>query len=509
MQFNISSRLCTALTSAVLMTGLVALPGIAAAQEYLPVPNPINPSLDPPMPPGSIDDIAARMAARRAAQTNPTAPITIAPATSIPPTSTMSMNYENAPVDIIMKDMARAFGFIIVVNTALPQRVTVHVPNSINADEAVGILNSMLLTQGYGTISSKTDSGPQAKTILRVATVLEVKKSLIPVYEGADPNMIPLNDTLITQIIPLKYISAVGLRNDLIPMISNDADVTANNMANCIIITDTSAKIHRLVSILATLDKIAADRPAPAPPVAGGRGSMSPRPSDIPYIMSMVVDGGAFQIRHGDILGEVICPRIDITAPVAGTLAKVNVHDGQSVKVGDILFELDPRAAQTELLVAQARLASARAKLPPAGTAGQSEIDAAKAEIAAEEAVVELDRHNLAALQIRAPFDGTLTTVDAAPGQYLHLNSLPLTQIVCTGDLKITFKLAFNDRTRLKVGQKISFTVGDKLPAFPAEIIFISPAADSSNRTEIRARFTDATTPLIPGVLGTVIIPDL
>jgi multidrug efflux pump subunit AcrA (membrane-fusion protein) len=189
-------------------------------------------------------------------------------------------------------------------------------------------------------------------------------------------------------------------------------------------------------------------------------------------------------------------------------LAKVNVRDGQTVKAGDILFEFDPRAAQTELQISQSRLAIARAKMPPA-VAGQSEVDAAKAEIAAAEALIELDRLNLQALQIRAPIGGVLTTVDAVPGQYLHLNGPPLTQVIGTGDLKITFKLAFNDRTLLKVGRKITFTVGDKLQPFPAEITFISPTADSSNRTEIRARLTGEVEPLVPGVLGTVTIPDL
>ncbi len=420
----------------------------------------------------------------------------------------MWFRFENVPVDTILEEVSRHFGIITLKTVPMPARITVTVQNQVTADEAVQLLNNILFSQGYGLIESAT-SGPNPQRVLRIAPITEVKKANIPVYNSADPNTIKFTDNIITQIIPLKTLSAVRLRNDMLSLFSADADVTANAESNCIIITDTSAKIHKIVEVISTLDKVATDRPTPAPaaPVGSGRGSPGVRPGEIPYVMSMVVDGAAMQFRQGDILGEVFCSKADIATPAGGILAKVSVKEGQSVKAGQVLAEFDGSAARAEMQAAEARLQMARAKIP-AGAAGPGEMERAKAEVVAEEAAVSLCRQKLDALQIKSPLDGSVTTMDFSAGQYVPAGTV-LTQVVGTGDLKLSFRLAFNDRTRLKVGQKITFAVGDKIPAFPAEITYISPTTDSSNRTEIRARFTGPTGVLIPGVLGTVAIPEL
>ncbi len=165
-----------------------------------------------------------------------------------------AMNYVDARLDDILSDFGKTFGFIVVKNVQTPQRVTIQNPNPVTADEAVQLLNSALLTQGYGTIQSKTDNTPNAKTILRIASIQEAKKSLIPVRTGADPSDIPLSDSIITQVIPLKNVDAASLRKDLASFISSDADVTVNAGSNTLVVTDTSAKIHRLAEVIQSLD---------------------------------------------------------------------------------------------------------------------------------------------------------------------------------------------------------------------------------------------------------------
>src|SRR5207245_91958 len=81
------------------------------------------------------------------------------------------------------------------------------------------------------------------------------KKANIPVHFGAQPEEIKVSEELITQVIPVSSVDAVKLRTDLTPLLSADADVTANAASNTIIVTDSSANIHRLVKIIAALDQ--------------------------------------------------------------------------------------------------------------------------------------------------------------------------------------------------------------------------------------------------------------
>jgi hypothetical protein len=89
---------------------------------------------------------------------------------------------------------------------------------------------------------------------LAVAVLREKNKGRHPVAFGNDPEAIPLDDTVITQIIPLNTISAVLLRNDLMPLMSADAEVTADDDSNWLVVTDTSAKVNRIVQIIGKLD---------------------------------------------------------------------------------------------------------------------------------------------------------------------------------------------------------------------------------------------------------------
>ena len=49
---------------------------------------------------------------------------------------------------------------------------------------------------------------------------------------------------------------AAVARNDIMPLVSSDADLSANAVSNSLVITDTSAKINRLTQIIQKLDNV-------------------------------------------------------------------------------------------------------------------------------------------------------------------------------------------------------------------------------------------------------------
>ena len=125
------------------------------------------------------------------------------------------------------------------------------------------------------------------------------------------------------------------------------------------------------------------------------------------------------------IASVAVKPRID------GQIAKVAVQDGQEVKAGDLLFQLDSRQAQAALDQALATLERDRAqlagaqreldRLTPLGRkdyaskqqldAAQTNVEAAQATLKADQAAVEGAQVQLSYTTIRAPIDGRLGTV--------------------------------------------------------------------------------------------------
>ncbi len=170
-----------------------------------------------------------------------------APKPARAPTTQISLNFKDAPIDAVLDQLSSMAGFVVVKDTPLTGRVTVLSKQPVSPEEAVSLLNAVLKTNGYTAI--------QAGRILTITTRDKAKKANVPVFFGDDPKQIALTDTLITQVIPLKSVDAVKLKKDLEPLIGTDADVTSNAASNTLIITDTSINVFRIVNIVSALDK--------------------------------------------------------------------------------------------------------------------------------------------------------------------------------------------------------------------------------------------------------------
>ncbi|MGB7158164.1 MAG: type II secretion system secretin GspD [Tepidisphaeraceae bacterium] len=161
------------------------------------------------------------------------------------------LNFKDASIDIVLDELSAAAGFIVVKEVKPEGKVTLVSKQAVNPTEAIALLNTVLKNAGYAAI--------QQERILKIVRRDAAKRANIPVRSGSDPTKIEKTDELITQVIPLRQADAVQLRQDLAPLISTEADFTANQSSNALVITDTSANIRRVVEIVAALDGHLAD----------------------------------------------------------------------------------------------------------------------------------------------------------------------------------------------------------------------------------------------------------
>lgn len=166
----------------------------------------------------------------------------------------LTLNFQDASIDTVLDELSTTAGFIVVKQVRPEGRVTLVSKQPITADEAIPLLNTVLRNAGTGYAAIQQDR------ILKIVDLNAAKTLNIPVYSGADPDKIADTDTLITQVIPLKYSDSTQLKTDLQPLISPDAQFTSNASSNVLIITDTSANIKRVVKIVASLDTSVADQ---------------------------------------------------------------------------------------------------------------------------------------------------------------------------------------------------------------------------------------------------------
>jgi general secretion pathway protein D len=161
----------------------------------------------------------------------------------------LRMNFRNAPLDMVLNYLSDAAGFIIVLETRVSGNVSVISDHPMTRDEAVNLLNSVLNKNGYAAIRN-------GRT-LTIVDKNDAKTSNIPVKIGNNPDQVPDNAEIITQIIPIRFVEARQLVSDLTSFVSPQATVVANEAGNAIVITDTQANIRHLMEIIQAVDNSA------------------------------------------------------------------------------------------------------------------------------------------------------------------------------------------------------------------------------------------------------------
>jgi type II secretory pathway component GspD/PulD (secretin) len=226
----------------------VAPPDAGAAGEQAPAPpqNHLMPS---------IQFVRPRAAGQAATQSQAAPALTtVTQAASTSPDEAepdnLRLNFDNVPLQEVLNYLSDAAGFIIVMDTEVRGSVSVISSHPMTRDEAVDLLNSVLNQNGYAAIRN-------GRT-LTIVNKDDAKTRDIPVKEGNDPDAIPKNDEIVTQIIPVRYVDASQLVSDLSSFVSPQATIVANQAGNSIVITDTQENIRHLVEIVSAIDSSAA-----------------------------------------------------------------------------------------------------------------------------------------------------------------------------------------------------------------------------------------------------------
>lgn len=156
------------------------------------------------------------------------------------------LNFQNASLADVLNYLSEAAGFVIVQETPVAGTVNIVSKQPLTAEDAVDLVNSVLVEKGYTAIRNGR--------ILKIVARNGAQKQDIPVMTGSDPAQIPRKDGMVTQILPVRYVEAAKLVENLRPLLSPDATLSANEASNSILLADTQTNIHRIAQIIRALD---------------------------------------------------------------------------------------------------------------------------------------------------------------------------------------------------------------------------------------------------------------
>ena len=218
---------------------------------------------------------------------------------------------------------------------------------------------------------------------------------------------------------------------------------------------------------------------------------------------------------------------IDVMARVAGFLQKKYFNEGDYVKKGQTLFQIDPQEFQLEVRNSQANVNQYNALL----LNSQQELDRANALIKedlvshsyvdqslasrnqnqalldAARQKLQLARVNLSYTTIKSPIDGRIGKIKITEGNYVSLTSGPLVNVSSMDPVYVSFSLRSSDFIKMlkasnefkDVKVKVQFE-GGKWYSKDGVVDFVDNQIDkNSGSIQMRATFDNSDWWLVPG----------
>ena len=204
---------------------------------------------------------------------------------------------------------------------------------------------------------------------------------------------------------------------------------------------------------------------------------------------------------------------VEITAKSANTVITIRFDEGQLVKRGDLLVELDAAQARADLAAAEAALAETKSAYARSRTLlsqqalSQAQLEQIEATLLANEARVAASKARLSDTMIRAPFDGRMGLRRVSVGALVSPGAV-ITTLDDTSTMKVDFDVPEIFLSVLKPG----LAVRAKSAAYPDEsfdgsIESVDSRVDPVTRSiKVRAKLPNREGRLRAGMFLTVLV---
>jgi membrane fusion protein (multidrug efflux system) len=250
----------------------------------------------------------------------------------------------------------------------------------------------------------------------------------------------------------------------------------------------------------------AAGSPTAAAPAGGASGPARPPAVEVGRVEVMRLTDDAQTV--GSLRSR---QSVMLRPEVSGRITRINFRDGERVRRGQLLVQLDDQLPVAQVQQARAELSIARANhkrnqdLVAQNFISQRSVDESAANLQVSEAKLALAEATAARLRIVAPFDGIAGIRSVNVGDYLK-DGADIVNVEDLDAVYIDFRLPERFQTKVRPGQ-VALVQADAAPGrkWNAVVQAIDPLVDANGRSVgIRGCIDNRAMELRPGMFARV-----
>lgn len=159
----------------------------------------------------------------------------------------IAINFEGVDLMSLVRYISQETGRGFIVNQSLQGEATIISPVTLNREEALAMLESILQARGYTAVASGK--------MYKIVALSDAKVAGTETRTTSELGKLTEDDTLVTQIVPLERTSVEEASKLLQNLLPRDASMLLFPPSNTIVLTGRSGNIKRALEVVRELEK--------------------------------------------------------------------------------------------------------------------------------------------------------------------------------------------------------------------------------------------------------------
>lgn len=174
------------------------------------------------------------------------------------PEKKLRFHFKDASADAVLKYVSSVTGWIIVQEKAVTGTITAVSDADVPVSRCLDFLNAALRPVEAVILNPAAPEVPRAGQVLKVQDLNEALRRNLRIFQGTDPEAIPMTPDARTQIVPLRSMNVAEVQKELGELLKKileaDGQVAVSTFSNSLVLTGRSDCIRNAVRMLRMID---------------------------------------------------------------------------------------------------------------------------------------------------------------------------------------------------------------------------------------------------------------